>query len=167
LVDSVGPSKFKFERLKNKRTKLRKFLLLMLLSFLLFTGTAVVLSRNHWVQNYIVQRLVNHLSSELKTKVEIGYVEIDFLRNIHLERLRIYDLEKDTLIEVRKFEAKLARVDLNRKEVILSDVELYKGLFKLGYHTAKSDLNIDFLVDYFTPKSTSIILYLVAFSRIK
>ena len=152
----MGPSKFKFERLKNKRTKLRKFLLLMLLSFLLFTGTAVVLSRNHWVQNYIVQRLVNHLSSELKTKVEIGYVEIDFLRNIHLERLRIYDLEKDTLIEVRKFEAKLARVDLNRKEVILSDVELYKGLFKLGYHTANSDLNIDFLVDYFTPKSTSI-----------
>jgi len=61
----------------------------MLLSFLLFTGSTVVLSRNHWVQNYLAQRMVNYLSSELKTKVELGYVEIDFLRNIRFERLRI------------------------------------------------------------------------------
>ena len=139
--------------MKNKRTKLRKFLLLMLLSFLLLTGSAVVLSRNHWVQNYLAQRLVNYLSEELKTKVELGYVEIDFLRNIRLERLRIYDQEKDTLIEIRQFQARLSTVDRRRKEVILSDVRLYKGYLKLGYHTEKSDFNIDFLVDYFTPKS--------------
>ena len=125
----------------------------MLLSFLLLTGTAVVLSRNHWVQNYIVQRLVNHLSSELKTKVEIGYVEIDFLRNVHVERLRIYDQDKDTLIEVRKLEARVARVDFNKKEVVLSHVELYKGYMKLGFHSASNIMNIDFLVDYFSPKS--------------
>lgn len=140
--------------MKNKRTKLRKFLLLMLLSFLLLTGSAVVLSRNHWVQNYMAQRLVNYLSSELKTKVELGYVEIDFLRNIRLERLRIYDQEKDTLIEIRQFQARLAKLDFKRKEVVLGDVRLYKGYLKLGYHTEKSDFNIDFLVDYFTPKTT-------------
>lgn len=140
--------------MKNKRTKLRKFLLLMLLSFLLFTGSAVVLSRNHWVQNYLAQRMVNYLSSELKTKVELGYVEIDFLRNIRFERLRIYDQEKDTLIEIRQFQARLSDLDFKRKEVIFSDVRLYKGYLKLGYHTPKSDFNIDFLVDYFTPKTT-------------
>lgn len=139
--------------MKNKRTKLRKFLLLMLLSFLLLTGSAVVLSRNHWVQNYLAQRLVNYLSEELKTKVELGYVEVDFLRNIRLERLRIYDQEKDTLIEIRQFQARLSNLDYKQKEVVLSDVRLYKGYLKLGYHTAKSDFNIDFLVDYFTPKT--------------
>lgn len=155
-MDSVWLSKFKFERLKNKPTKLRKFLLLMLLSFLLLTGSTVVLSRNHWVQNYIAQRLVNHLSAELKTKVEVGYIEIDFLRNIHIERLIIYDLEKDTLLEVREFEARLAKVDFKKKEVVFSGVRLYKGYVKLGYHTVKSDLNIDFLVDYFSPPSNAI-----------
>ncbi len=139
--------------MKNKRTKLRKFLLLMLLSFLLLTGSAVVLSRNHWVQNYLAQRLVNYLSSELKTKVELGYLEVDFLRNVRLERLRIYDQEKDTLIEIRQFQARLSDLDFKRKEVVFSDVRLYKGYLKLGYHTAKSDFNIDFLVDYFTPKT--------------
>lgn len=139
--------------MKNKRTKLRKFLLLMLLSFLLLTGSAVVLSRNHWVQNYLAQRLVNYLSEELKTKVELGYVEVDFLRNVRLERLRIYDQEKDTLIEIRQFQARLSNVDYKRKEVVFSDVRLYKGYLKLGYHTPKSDFNIDFLVDYFTPKT--------------
>ncbi|MBM3938091.1 MAG: hypothetical protein FJ333_05475, partial [Sphingomonadales bacterium] len=118
--------------MKNKRTKLRKFLLLMLLSFLLLTGSAVVLSRNHWVQNYLAQRLVNYLSEELKTKVELGYVEVDFLRNIRLERLRIYDQEKDTLIEIRQFQARLSNLDYKRKEVVLSDVRLYKGYLKLG-----------------------------------
>ncbi|MEY4466131.1 MAG: hypothetical protein RLZZ465_1761 [Bacteroidota bacterium] len=154
MVDSGWSSKFKFERLKNKRTKLRKFLLLMLLSFLLLTGSAVVLSRNHWVQNYLAQRMVNYLSSELKTKVELGYVEIDFLRNIRLERLRIYDREKDTLIEIRQFQARLSNMDFKRKEVVFSHVHLFKGYLKLGYHTAKSDFNIDFLVDYFTPPDT-------------
>jgi hypothetical protein len=58
----------------------------MLLSFLLLTGAAIVLSRNHIVQNYFAQQLAQQLSKELNTKVEIGYVEVDFLRNIHVER---------------------------------------------------------------------------------
>ena len=62
--------------------------------------------------------MVNYLSSELKTKVELGYVEIDFLRNIRFERLRIYDQEKDTLIEIRQFQARLSDIDFKRKEVV-------------------------------------------------
>jgi len=45
-------------------------------------------------------------------------------------------------------------MDFKRKEVVFSHVHLFKGYLKLGYHTAKSDFNIDFLVDYFTPPDT-------------
>ena len=153
MVDSAQTTNFIFERLKNKRTKLRKFLLLMLLSFLLLTGAAIVLSRNHIVQNYFAQQFAQYLSKELKTKVEIGYVEIDFLRNIHVERLRIYDQDKDTLIEARQVEARLTKVDLKNQRIELSSVVLYKPKVKTGYHSENGPFNIDFFVDYLNPPS--------------
>ena len=153
MVDSAQTTNFIFERLKNKRTKLRKFLLLMLLSFLLLTGAAIVLSRNHIVQNYFAQQFAQYLSKELKTKVEIGYVEIDFLRNIHVERLRIYDQEKDTLIEARQVEARLTKVDLKNQRIELSSVVLYKPKVKTGYHSENGPFNIDFFADYLNPPS--------------
>ena len=152
-MDSARTTNFIFERLKNKRTKLRKFLLLMLLSFLLLTGAAIVLSRNHIVQNYFAQQLAQQLSKELNTKVEIGYVEVDFLRNIHVERLRIYDQSKDTLIEARQIEARLTKVDWKSHSIELSSVVAYKPRVKNGYHTEKGPLNIDFFSDYLNPPS--------------
>ena len=152
-MDSAETTNFIFERLKNKRTKLRKFLLLMLLSFLLLTGAAIVLSRNHIVQNYFAQQLAQYLSKELNTKVEIGYVEIDFLRNIHVERLRIYDQSKDTLIEARQIEARLTKVDWKLHRIELSSVVAYKPRVKNGYHTEEGPLNIDFFSDYLSPPS--------------
>ncbi len=152
-MDLAETTNFIFERLKNKRTKLRKFLLLMLLSFLLLTGAAIVLSRNHIVQNYFAQQLAQYLSKELNTKVEIGYVEIDFLRNIHVERLRIYDQSKDTLIEARQIEARLTKVDWKSHSIELSSVVIYKPRVKNGYHTEEGPLNIDFFSDYLNPPS--------------
>ena len=152
-MDLAETTNFIFERLKNKRTKLRKFLLLMLLSFLLLTGAAIVLSRNHIVQNYFAQQLAQYLSKELNTKVEIGYVEIDFLRNIHVERLRIYDQSKDTLIEARQIEARLTKVDWKSHSIELSSVVIYKPRVKNGYHTEEGPLNIDFFSDFLDPPS--------------
>lgn len=152
-MDSARTRNFIFERLKNRRTKLRKFLLLMLLSFLLLTGTAIVLSRNHIVQNYFAQQLAQYLSKELNTKVEIGYVEIDFLRNIHIERLRIYDQSKDTLMEARQIEARLTKVDWKLQRIELSSVVIYKPRMKNGYHSEEGTLNIDFFSDYLNPPS--------------
>jgi hypothetical protein len=125
----------------------------MLLSFLLLTGAAIVLSRNHIVQNYFAQQLAQYLSKELNTKVEIGYVEIDFLRNIHVERLRIYDQSKDTLIEARQVEARLTKVDWKLHSIELSSVVAYKPRVKNGYHTEEGPLNIDFFSDYVNPPS--------------
>lgn len=125
----------------------------MLLSFLLLTGAAIVLSRNHIVQNYFAQQLAQYLSKELNTKVEIGYVEIDFLRNIHIERLRIYDQSKDTLIEARQIEARLTKVDWKLHSIELSSVVAYKPRVKNGYHTEEGPLNIDFFSDYLNPPS--------------
>ena len=125
----------------------------MLLSFLLLTGAAIVLSRNHIVQNYFAQQLAQQLSKELNTKVEIGYVEVDFLRNIHVERLRIYDQSKDTLIEARQIEARLTKVDWKSHSIELSSVVIYKPRMKNGYHTEEGPLNIDFFSDYLSPPS--------------
>jgi hypothetical protein len=125
----------------------------MLLSFLLLTGAAIVLSRNHIVQNYFAQQLAQQLSKELNTKVEIGYVEVDFLRNIHVERLRIYDQSKDTLIEARQIEARLTKVDWKSHSIELSSVVAYKPRVKNGYHTENGPLNIDFFSDYLNPPS--------------
>jgi len=56
-----------------------------------------VLTRNKFVQTEIAQYLTGYLSKELGTKVSVKAVEIDFLRNYHLEDLLILDKHNDTI----------------------------------------------------------------------
>ncbi len=144
-----------FEGLTKRRTKLRKFLLLTLLAFLMFSGMAAVLTRNQIVQNYLAKRAATYLSKEWKTKVEIGYVSIDFLRTFHIENLRIYDKHQDTLIQWGALDARIDEFSWTRKHLFLENLSIKNLLFKNGQHKKGEDLNHGFLIDYFASSDTT------------
>ncbi|MDO8365954.1 MAG: hypothetical protein Q7T20_04090, partial [Saprospiraceae bacterium] len=59
------------------------------------------------VQNWLVHKTTNYLSSELGTRVELKRVDIEFFDNVILEGLYIEDLNGDTLLIAQKFSAGL------------------------------------------------------------
>lgn len=145
----------KFDGLTKRRTKLRKFLLLTLLSFLLLSGMLAVLTRNQIIQNYLAQKVATYLSKEFKTKVSVGYVSIDFLRTFHIENLQLQDLQKDTLVSWGVMEARLGDFYWSRKKIKLDYVSLVNFQMKIGQYTRGGDLNHQFLLDYFASTDTT------------
>ncbi len=144
-----------FEGLTKRRTKLRKFLLLTLLAFLMFSGMAAVLTRNQIVQNYIAKKAATYLSKEWKTKVEIGYVSIDFLRNFHIEEFRIYDKHQDTLIQWGALDARVDEFSWSSSHMYLENLSIKNLLLKNGQHKKGEDLNHGFLIDYYSSADTT------------
>lgn len=138
-----------FDRLKNTGTKLRKFILLLLFSFLFITGTAVFLLSQESIQNYFAHRFVSNLEKELNTNINLGHVSIDFRGNIHIEKLRILDLYHDTLLEFAQLDARIYGIGFRKHVITLSDVRLDNFKVKLGVHAIGSGSNLDFLTDYF------------------
>ncbi|MBC7777274.1 MAG: hypothetical protein H7246_17710, partial [Phycisphaerae bacterium] len=60
------------------------------------------------VQNWLVRKTTNYLSTELGTRVELKRVDIEFFDNVVLEGLYIEDLNGDTLLIAQKFSAGLS-----------------------------------------------------------
>ncbi len=134
------------------KAKLRKILLVLLLGTLLFAGLAVVLLRSRPVQKYVAGKVAAYLSNEWKVKVEIGGLETDFFHALTLERVLIGDRSNDTLFSFLRIHARINAVNTRNHQLGLSLFECANGLVNLGIHKQDSGQNINFLIDYFTPK---------------
>jgi hypothetical protein len=134
------------------KAKLRKILLALLLGLLLFAGLAVVLLRSRPVQQFVAGKIAAYLSKEWQVKVVVGGLETDFFHAITLERILIKDRSQDTLFSFRRLHARIASINTGAHIVRLSLFECSNGLVNLGIHKNDSGQNINFLIDYFTPK---------------
>ncbi|MBU6325183.1 MAG: hypothetical protein KJS92_06810, partial [Bacteroidetes bacterium] len=134
------------------KAKLRKLLLAMLLGVLLFAGLAVVLLRSRPVQKFVAGKVAAYLSDEWKVRVEIGGLETDFFHALTLERVLIGDRSNDTLFSFLRIHGRIKSVNTKTHRLGLSLFECSNGLVNLGIHKNDSGQNINFLVDYFTPK---------------
>ena len=79
-----------------------------------FSSILAVLTRNKWVQTKLAQYIAEQVQTQLGVEVEIKAVEIDFLRNFHLEGILMRDLHKDTFLYVRTLNAQLQNWNLTQ-----------------------------------------------------
>ncbi len=108
-----------------------------------FSSILAVLTRNKWVQTQLAQYAVAQIKAQLGVELEIKSVEIDFLRNFHLEGILMRDLHRDTLLYVNALNVKLSDWNFNRNLYTLSQTELYKPLVKMGQYDGDSLLNFE------------------------
>jgi hypothetical protein len=108
-----------------------------------------VLTRNKYVQTRIAQYLTSYISSELKAKVSIKAVEIDFLRNFHLEDFLIEDRHGDTVFFASTFNFRIAHFSYRKQKIKIHAIELNKLVIHIGDYAGEKGMNFDFISDYF------------------
>lgn len=108
-----------------------------------FSSILAVLTRNKWVQTYLAQYFASQVQEQLGVAVEIKAVEIDFLRNFHLEGILMRDLHKDTFIYLRTLDVQLRNWNLTHNSFEFNNAELFTPLVKIGQYESDSLLNFE------------------------
>lgn len=101
------------------------------------------------VQNYVVGKATHYLEEKLNTKVEIGYVNISFPKNIVLENVNIEDLEQSPLIKGKRLYLDINMFKLFKNTVEIQEIQL-EGIHSVIKRDENEVFNFDFIVDAFS-----------------
>ena len=135
--------------------KIIKILLWSAGGFFLLLFAMVFLLRTARVQTLLTQKIAAYLSTELKTRIEVKGVDIDFFKNIVLEGFYAEDLHHDTLIAASKLKLNISSLALSENKIYLKKISIEEGGFFLRKYKGEKELNLGFLIDYFSSKDTT------------
>ena len=76
------------------------------------------------VQTFIVKRITDHLSDQIKSTITIGSIDYSFFNKLRINDLLIKDYNNDTLAYSKKISAGFRRLDFRNKVIRLGQVEL-------------------------------------------
>lgn len=114
-----------------------------------------LLVQNNNVQTYLAQEAATWLSGKLKTRVEIGSVEIMFVKRVVLNDVYIEDLHHDTLLYAKKLKLGIAEIDTENRKLHISDIMLLNTKATIAKYYEDDDLNLQFIIDAFESKDTT------------
>lgn len=83
------------------------------------------------VQTFIVKRITDHLSNEIKATISVGRFEYRFFNKLSLSDLLIKDQNNDTLIYSSRIDAGIRKINLRDKSFRLGRISLNKPYFAL------------------------------------
>ncbi len=107
------------------------------------------------VQTYLGKEVSAYLSKQLKTKIDIKAVNVDFFKTLNLEGIYVEDLHHDTLMYGGKIGCKIKLFSLKSKQIEFDLTELDNITCKVIYYKGEKGLNFQFIADYFSSPSTA------------
>ncbi|MCW3083014.1 MAG: hypothetical protein JWP12_380 [Bacteroidetes bacterium] len=107
------------------------------------------------VQTYAGHQVAAYLTKKLKTKVEIGSVEIDFLKTFVFTDVYIQDLHNDTLLYSKKIKIDVGEFNAEKERIRISSIVLLNAKADLIKYKADPDLNLQFIIDAFDDGDTT------------
>ena len=119
----------------------------------MLSGLFALLIKSRPVQVYAVGKLAAYLSREWQVDVRIGAAEINLSGAIRIEKALVGDRANDTLFYLGNFEAQLQNFSRSERKVRFAHTNFANGLINFGIHQGDSGQNLNFLIDYFAPKS--------------
>lgn len=150
---------------KNTSFSFRKFfrrLLRVLTTFLaVFFGlllTLAILLRFPAVQTWIAQKAAAYFTETYGIPVSIDRVDINLLHSIQFEGLMVGDHHGDTLLRAGHLEVIPGYVHFNTRKIVLDEVLLEDGYFRLHKYEGEKGMNIDYIINLFKsdkPKDTT------------
>jgi hypothetical protein len=117
---------------------------------LLLLTTVVVLVNYTPFQNFIVDKVANTLSKNLKTKVAIKHVRIDFLNHVSLQGVLIQDQAHDTLLYAGEASVRITDWFIFKDKPVLHYLGLKDTYARLYRGPASKAWNYDFIADAFS-----------------
>ena len=99
-----------------------------------------------WVQNKLVQKATQSLSSSLGTEVKVGKVGFTLFNSIDLQEILIRDQQKDTLVYTHTLKLRISDIFFSTSQPIIKYIGL-EGT-KVYLHRTSPQWNYQFLLDY-------------------
>ncbi|MCO6498804.1 MAG: translocation/assembly module TamB [Vicingus serpentipes] len=129
-----------------------------MLVLLLFLAGAVSLTVYHSSsQTLVAQQYLKVLAKKLNTKITVGKVAVNFFNRVTINDLYVEDQHQDTLLFVKELKVVIDEFSIKEKKIFLEKTTLNGMYFNLKKYATDTTNNMQFIVDYFTPKDTSTI----------
>lgn len=127
------------------------YILVVLISFV---TTSYLVLQDPWVQTLSARIASHYLSVRLKTDIRIGRFDLTLRRGITMEDLIIRDQHQAELFSAHMLSIIPGRISLSKKILNFRKIFIDKGVIQLLTHKGDTVLNLQFIIDYFTPKAT-------------
>ncbi|MCB0478028.1 MAG: translocation/assembly module TamB [Crocinitomicaceae bacterium] len=108
--------------------------------------------RTSTFQTWLANRVASYLSDEWGTVVTIDQVEIIFFDSAEIKGLYAEDQHGDTLIYAQNIWVEIEDFSFKKKFFYIENIELENTTAYLVKHEGEEDLNLKFIIDYFTPE---------------
>lgn len=105
-----------------------------------------------WVQNKLVQKATQSLSTSLGTEVKVGKVGFTLFNSIDLQEILIRDQQKDTLLYTHSLKLRISDILFSSSRSTIKYIGLEGA--KVYLHRKTEKWNYQFLVDYLSKDTT-------------
>ena len=105
-----------------------------------------------WVQNRLVQKATQSLSTSLGTEVTVGKVGFTLFNSIDLQEILIKDQQKDTLLYTHSLKLRIADIFFSSSKPTIKYIGLEGA--KIYLHRSTERWNYQFLLDYLSKDTT-------------
>ena len=143
----------KKEEIRKKKPLLRrigKVLAWVVASLIFLVILVLILIQTSFVQNFARKKVVSYLENKLKTKVEIGKLDIKFPTSLSLQRVFFEDQSKDTLLYGGEIKVDIDMFGLIRKNISINEIALNNVVAKVKRLPPDSVFNFQFIVNAFS-----------------
>ena len=149
----------KQEVIKKKRSFLSKLLRVVawiIASLLFLIILIVILIQTSFVQNFARKKVVSYLEHKLKTKVEIGKLDIKFPTALSLQNVFFQDQSKDTLLYGGEIKVDINMYRLLKNDIEIKQIEVNNILAKVKRLPPDSVFNFQFIVNAFSSEQKKV-----------
>jgi len=116
---------------------------------------AIFLIRLPSVQNYVVGKVTNYVENKIGTPVKIGYIKIEFPKNLVLQNVYLEDQTKDTLVATEELKVDISMLKLLKNTVEIQEISLKGATAKISRSLPDSAFNFDYIVNAFASEKES------------
>ena len=131
--------------------KIVKIPLITLAALLMFALLFLAFAQTKWFKNYATDKATRFLSKELGVPVSIGQIELNYFDALTAHDLYIEDQQHDTMIHIAELGVNYDLFSFSNALIKLDEVSIKNAKVYLGVHKGEPELNLQFLIDYFTP----------------
>ncbi len=134
---------------------LLKTTLFLVLLFVALTALLYAALQTEKFQTWAAHLATNYLSNELGTKVKVGKLKINFVKDVLLQDVFIADKHNDTLLCGKLITVNVSGFDFKLHKLNLDEAELKHVTIKLLKYKNEPDFNYQFIANYFTSNDTT------------
>ena len=151
-MEEISPNSPKKRNVKQTIANVLAWILVSIFSIIVL---ALILIQTTPVQNFAKEKLQSYLEHKLKTKVEIGHININFPNSLLLQNFLIEDQTKDTLASGKELRVNLDMMRLLKSEVFIKEIDLTNIITKIKRVGHDTIFNYQFIADAFSSKAPS------------